>query len=199
MVLDKDLTAPPGSPSVGDRYIVGPAATGAWAGQDDAVTEYLGTAGWFFWTPEQGWAVFIDDEATRYEFRGGAWVVQASQVVLDVVTATGTTTTVSLTDVQVAGMLINAPADGTYIAAFSATVSHDTTNELIFVSIYDDAVQQAESERNHRRGTQLIRTNIAILTDVMTLTSGDAITVQWRTTAGTATMLQRVLQLIRLS
>ena len=33
MVLDKDLSAPPGSPTAGDRYIVGAGPTGAWSGQ----------------------------------------------------------------------------------------------------------------------------------------------------------------------
>ena len=33
-VLDRDLTAPPGSPADGDRYIVASGATGDWAGWD---------------------------------------------------------------------------------------------------------------------------------------------------------------------
>ena len=33
-VLDRHLTAPPGSPADGDRYIVAAGATGDWAGWD---------------------------------------------------------------------------------------------------------------------------------------------------------------------
>jgi len=33
-VLDRDLTAPPGTPADGDRYVVASGATGDWAGWD---------------------------------------------------------------------------------------------------------------------------------------------------------------------
>ncbi|NIP67909.1 MAG: DUF2793 domain-containing protein, partial [Planctomycetales bacterium] len=39
-VIDKDLTAPPGSPSNGDRYIIPTGATGAWAGHETEIAEW---------------------------------------------------------------------------------------------------------------------------------------------------------------
>lgn len=60
-VIDRDLTAPPGSPSEGDCYIPAATATGAWAGHEDDIAVYRGAA-WEFVTPKQGWIFYIEDE-----------------------------------------------------------------------------------------------------------------------------------------
>jgi hypothetical protein len=81
-VIDKDLTAPPGSPSTGDRYLIGldtaaGAATGAWAGEDGKVTEWNG-ASWDFYTPANGWFVSADDETdVVYGFAGTTWTAKS--------------------------------------------------------------------------------------------------------------------------
>jgi hypothetical protein len=54
--------APPGSASDGDCYIVGPAATGDFAGHENQVALYLGTA-WAFRTAPPGSIAYIQDEA----------------------------------------------------------------------------------------------------------------------------------------
>lgn len=61
-VEDRDLTAPPGSPSDGQMYIVGASATGDWAGQDGNLAIYDTTNGWAFVAPTGGMQVFIHDE-----------------------------------------------------------------------------------------------------------------------------------------
>jgi len=76
-VEDKDLTAPPGSPSAGDRYIVGGSATGAWSGHDYDVTEYDGSA-WSFVADVEGLAVYVKDEDKLYTNNGSAWVTFGS-------------------------------------------------------------------------------------------------------------------------
>ena len=64
LVLDKDLTAPPGGESTGDAYIVGGSATGAWSGKDnDLAVYYYGT--YYFLTPWKGLTVYVDDESTE--------------------------------------------------------------------------------------------------------------------------------------
>lgn len=76
VVVDKDLTAPPGSPANGAMYIVAAGATGAWAGQDGKLAFWLTTvAAWTFITPADGWRVWVADEATSYGRQGGAWVL----------------------------------------------------------------------------------------------------------------------------
>lgn len=71
-VLDKDLTAPPGSPATGDRYIIAAGATGAWATHDGEITEWNGTA-WEFIDPNEGYATRVEDENRIYIHDGAAW------------------------------------------------------------------------------------------------------------------------------
>lgn len=66
-VLDKDLTAPPGSPTSGDRYIVGNSATGDWSTHDNEVAEWNGSS-WDFETPASGWHLHVTDEDKVYRF-----------------------------------------------------------------------------------------------------------------------------------
>lgn len=71
-VKDKDLTAPPGGPADGDRYIVGGSATGDWAAHDDEIAQYE-TDEWVFYTPKEGWIAWVADEDLFYVFDGSAW------------------------------------------------------------------------------------------------------------------------------
>ncbi|RMH22089.1 MAG: DUF2793 domain-containing protein, partial [Gammaproteobacteria bacterium] len=71
-VIDKDLTSPPGSPTAGDRYIVGASSTGAWAGQDGNIAAYQNGT-WEFYTPKSGWVVYVEDEGIQYLYLSGAW------------------------------------------------------------------------------------------------------------------------------
>uniref|UniRef100_A0A6M3J552 DUF2793 domain-containing protein n=1 Tax=viral metagenome TaxID=1070528 RepID=A0A6M3J552_9ZZZZ len=71
-VLDKDLTAPPGGESKGDRYIVAADATGAWSGLDGHIVTYTGAA-WLDATPAEGWYVYVADENVLYHYTGAAW------------------------------------------------------------------------------------------------------------------------------
>jgi hypothetical protein len=56
-VLDAGLSAPPGGPDAGDRYIVGPSPTGAWAGHAEEVATFV-DGSWEFALPEAGWIAF---------------------------------------------------------------------------------------------------------------------------------------------
>ncbi len=71
-VLDRDLTAPPGSPVEGDRYLVAAGATGAWAGQAGKIAAWQAGA-WMFRTPRNGWKAWVADEATFVFYDAGAW------------------------------------------------------------------------------------------------------------------------------
>lgn len=66
-VLDKDLSTPPGSPSKGDRYIVGSSGTGDWAGHDGDIAEYNG-ASWDFTAKKKGLFVYVEDENELYYY-----------------------------------------------------------------------------------------------------------------------------------
>lgn len=73
VVLDKDVSTPPSTPSIGDIYIVGSSASGAWSGKENQIAVYY-SIGWYFYPPKRGWRVFVDDEGIDYRFNGTAWV-----------------------------------------------------------------------------------------------------------------------------
>lgn len=72
-VLDRDLTAPPGSPAEGDRYIPAAGATGDWAGWDGAIA-YRVDGAWLKILPAPGWLAWVADEAQAIIWTGSAWV-----------------------------------------------------------------------------------------------------------------------------
>ncbi|MBY8978374.1 DUF2793 domain-containing protein [Rhodobacteraceae bacterium NNCM2] len=72
-VLDRDLTAPPGSPADGDRYIVGSGATSDWAGWDQNVALWTDGA-WLRLPPRTGWRVWVEDEGLLLVYAGTGWV-----------------------------------------------------------------------------------------------------------------------------
>ena len=71
-VLDR-ATAPPGSPSNGDRYLIIATASGAWAGKENQVAQYV-TNAWQYTTPTEGMCAYVDDEDLLYIFNGTTWV-----------------------------------------------------------------------------------------------------------------------------
>lgn len=72
-VLDRDLTAPPASPTEGDRFIVASGATGDWAGWDLNVALFTdGT--WLRLPPRAGWRAWVEDEGVLLVFDGADWV-----------------------------------------------------------------------------------------------------------------------------
>lgn len=81
-VVDKDLTAPPGSPVNGRAYIPKATATGLWAGlEDDLVFTNDGGTTWVSTTPIKGLIVYVLDETLPYEWNGTAWVLANRYVI----------------------------------------------------------------------------------------------------------------------
>ncbi len=72
-VADATLAAPPSSPAAGDRYIVASAASGAWAGQENAVAIFSEGA-WVFYAPVAGWHADVLATGATLRFDGAAWV-----------------------------------------------------------------------------------------------------------------------------
>lgn len=78
VVLDKDLSTPPGSPANGAAYIVAASPTGAWAGKAGQVAFWLASAAaWQFAIPVDGWTAWVSDESLRYERKAGVWQVSS--------------------------------------------------------------------------------------------------------------------------
>ena len=72
-VLTASLLTPPVSPVLGDRYLINGVGTGAWAGKDNQIAEWNGSA-WTYQIPTNGGHVSADDEQNAvYIFNGTTW------------------------------------------------------------------------------------------------------------------------------
>jgi len=72
-VLDRDLTAPPGSPADGDRHIVASGGTSDWTGWDLNVALFTdGT--WLRLPPRAGWRAWVENEGLLLVYDGAGWI-----------------------------------------------------------------------------------------------------------------------------
>lgn len=71
-VKDRDLTAPPSSPTEGDRYIIPAGATGAWSGKTGQIAVRINGA-WEYHVPQVGWLAYIEDEDKLAVFKPAGW------------------------------------------------------------------------------------------------------------------------------
>jgi hypothetical protein len=96
-VLDRDLSAPPGSPAEGDRYLVKATGAGLFAGHDNEIAHF--TAGdWSFYPPRAGWICFVADEAVLLAWNGASWTGIASLIELQNLAELGVGTTADPTN-----------------------------------------------------------------------------------------------------
>ncbi len=77
-VKDRDLSAPPGSPADGDRYLVAASPTGAWTGKAGKIAIYIGTA-WAFQDVREGMRLWVNDEDVLLVYDGAAYRVIGTQ------------------------------------------------------------------------------------------------------------------------
>jgi hypothetical protein len=71
-VRDMTRTAPPSSPAEGQRHVVAAGATGAWAGQAQAIATWQDGA-WAFLAPSAGWCIWSVADDVMAVFDGTAW------------------------------------------------------------------------------------------------------------------------------
>ncbi|MFT3972182.1 MAG: DUF2793 domain-containing protein [Amaricoccus sp.] len=71
-MLDRNLTAPPGSPADGARYIVASGGSGAWDGWDLNIAYRIDGA-WMKLAPQEGWVAWVADEDKLLVWSGSAW------------------------------------------------------------------------------------------------------------------------------
>jgi hypothetical protein len=92
VIQDRTLSAPP-STLVGDlgkRWIVGPTATGVWAGHENDIAVCVGADLWTYFTPGSQWRGWVIADGAWYRYTGSAWI-----------------------DDTAAGAISEAPVDGT--------------------------------------------------------------------------------------
>ena len=72
MIEQAPSATPPASPVIGQCFLVGAGATGAWAGQDGALAGFS-EGGWRFVPPTDGVAVLVRSSGETMLRRAGAW------------------------------------------------------------------------------------------------------------------------------
>lgn len=74
-VVETDgLSSPPSDAADGSCYIVGPDAVAQWQGAEGEIAAFLDGA-WEFFTPGEGWQVYIRTEGVVRTFDGEAWIL----------------------------------------------------------------------------------------------------------------------------
>lgn len=82
-VLSGGDTTPPGSPSDGDRYLIGAGATGAWSSWDGSIGYFVDGA-WVRLVPNAGWQCYVEDTTQALIFDGSDWRVVATVSALSI-------------------------------------------------------------------------------------------------------------------
>ena len=67
------LSAPPGAPADGQRWIIGPGPTGVWAGRAAQIAAWQDGA-WVFYAPKDGWLAWNEATLTSLIFSAGSWI-----------------------------------------------------------------------------------------------------------------------------
>ena len=144
-IKDRSLTAPPGSPADGDRYIAASGATGAWAGWDLSIALWTDGA-WLRLPPRTGWRAWVEDEGLLLVYDGAGWLG---------------TTPAALQNMALLGVGTTADASNPFSAKLNAalwtakTVAEGgtgdlrytldkTTREILFMPLPSDIKQRAK-------------------------------------------------------
>lgn len=78
------LATPPGSPAIGNCYIVAASPSGDWAGRAQQVAAYT-SGGWRFIAPSEGMNALVKGSGSIAAYRSGAWeigILRGSEVAI---------------------------------------------------------------------------------------------------------------------
>lgn len=71
-VKARDIKAAPQDPKEGERYLIGQAATGLWAGHDNQIAAWQDGA-WAYFLPANGWRIWVETEKRLYAWQEDSW------------------------------------------------------------------------------------------------------------------------------
>ncbi|MGE3144762.1 MAG: DUF2793 domain-containing protein [Pseudorhodoplanes sp.] len=158
-VESRTLTAPPGSPVDGARYIVAGGATGAWSGWDCDLAAFVGGA-WLRVTPRPGMKAWVKAERLSVTYEDGSW---RDGIAL---TAHGGRVTLRAKEEELtlAGGFVET-ADAAFIPqrAIVLGVAARTTEAVTGASSYDVGIGGEASKFGGSLGIALGSTNIGVI------------------------------------
>ena len=116
------------------------------------------------------------------------------------VSATGSTTTTVVGSYEALSGMSITPGAGDYLVWFSGTLWNDVTGTQL-VSLFLDAGQITHTEREITTESSIPQTRFVTATHayIPGVTAGQAINVQWQTSAGVATMLEHTLTVMKVN
>jgi len=84
--IDINVTTPPTSPSIGDRYIIGHTESGLWANKDGQIAHCIDTTGviWFYFTPITDDIIYVTNKGKKYIYNGNKFVSMEYQIPLEI-------------------------------------------------------------------------------------------------------------------
>lgn len=165
-VLDRDVSDPSTlAPANGDRFIVGLSAIGVWSGHDNEIAEFNAAFSvWSFFSPVEGWVVYIVDEDIYVRYTGIVWVIIGSAALNLIVQELGI-------NIASAVDTINFTGGMTVIDNGSGKVTIDIAgNQNLFETVTADT---GSTTANLATDTL----NVVGGTDIMTSILGDTLTI----------------------
>lgn len=156
-VASRSLTAPPASPTDGERWVVPAAgATGDWTGKANRIAARIDGA-WTFLAPIAGWTAWVADEGLSLVFDGAIWGHGARS-------PHGASTGFVVIEEEVA---VAGASTATSIAipnrAIVLAVSTRTTQAVTGASAYDCGVSGETSKFGGSLGAAVGSTNIGVI------------------------------------
>lgn len=117
--------------------------------------------------------------------------------------ATTTLTTTSATYVSLSTPINGTPAAGTYLLIFSCSMGANTTNgATTFISLYINGVQQTATQRRVSNGSgnqgNTVTGTVSFQLPI-TFNGTDTYDIRWRRSAGTSSIFERQLTLLRIA
>ena len=104
-VLNRNLSAAPALPAIGDRHIVATGAVGVWAGKIGKIAVFTVT-GWQFFAPRAGWQAHVLAEGMTVVYSGLVWAAPAAQATAPIFGVNATADTTNRLTVQSAATLL---------------------------------------------------------------------------------------------